>query len=76
MIEDTPPPNANVVSLFDSTAVDYTSIDESQVAVRVSKCKDCEKFMVIGGIPRCLETGFDINLMTTANELSCPLEKW
>jgi hypothetical protein len=73
---DTPTPYPDVPVIFDPNAVEYTSVDESQSANRVSICKTCSKFMMIGNATRCLETGNDINLMITANELSCPLEKW
>ena len=75
MIDDTPPPN-NVSVIFDESAINFTSVEQSESQRRSNICKNCQNFMLIGNETRCIETGFDINLMTTATELTCPLEKW
>lgn len=76
MIDETPTPNSNIEVIFDSDAIDHTYCGDTTSQKRIKICKKCNKFQITNNRTVCSEQGWDINLMSTSNELKCPLEKW
>ena len=73
---DTPTPFPDVPVIFDENAIDHTPCEQTETQKRIKICKKCDKFTFQEGVTICSEKGWDINLMSLSNELTCPLGKW
>lgn len=75
MIEDTPPHN-NVPSIAEVSAPQYTHCDTETTQQRAVGCRSCSFMIEENGITRCQQLLLDINLIISADEISCPEGVW
>jgi len=75
MSENTPTPN-DVPIIADVNAPVYTNCDMSTTLTRSNGCVSCVNMIEVGGVTRCQLLSLDINLIISANEISCPIGVW
>jgi len=84
MSENTPTPN-NVPVIADVNAPVYTNCDMSTTLTRANGCASCVNIMHYASsidmidvldMSRCQLLSLDINVIISANEISCPIGVW